>query len=205
VTDGANSSAFNPVKGRSHGVPVRAINHTDPCDLIVADIEKFVPGAETVEFVHAALAFENAPKSVQSAIVFVSANDDTILHYTPERAVDPDRGFRLLFLGLIWQELIRTGSEEYRYTTAARKPVFIAKGWEEAANQILTDKKLTEHIGARVQRQRDTEGETAAVVRLTNAFEHAGDFVPSAAVSKFRIIVSEELKRFTPTPTVAAK
>lgn len=205
VAEGANSPAFAPVKGRSQGLPVRGINHTDPCDLIVADLERFVPAAEMVEFVHGARAFEKAARAVQAAIVFVCEQEETILRYAPERAVDPERGKRLLFFCLIWQEIQRTGSEEYRCPQASGRAELIGKGWEAAANRILTDKGLADLLEGRLQRLRHTEGETAAAARLGSALEHAEEFVPSGALSQFRLLVGEELKRLAPAQTAAMK
>ncbi len=190
---GAGSPAFEPVRGRSQGISVRGIDHQDSSDLIVATLEKFVPASEQTEFRHAAKAFDQAPKDVQSAIIYICKEDNVIRHYTPEQCADRERGLRLLFFGQLWNEIGRTGSEEYRYTTTTGEQVLISKGWEASALQIQTDKTLADHLEARINRCQETEGEAATKARLQKAFESPGDWVPTAAVSKFREIIAAEL------------
>ncbi|MCI0538209.1 MAG: hypothetical protein L0Z50_23630 [Verrucomicrobiales bacterium] len=193
AAEGSSSPPFEPIRARSQGISVRAVTHADQSDLIVATLEKFVPGNEETEFKYAAKAFDAASKDVQDTIVYV-CDTNVIRHYTPEQAGDAERGYRLLFLGLLWNQINRTRSEDYRYTNDTAKQVLIAKGWEESARQLQTDKALADHIGARIARCREADGESATESKLKEAFENAGNLVPAAAVSKFREIIREETR-----------
>jgi hypothetical protein len=192
---GSNSPAFEPVRARSQGISVRGVNHADTSDLIVANLEKFVPASEQTEFTHAAEAFDRASREAQSAIIYITKDDDVIRLYKPEQCVDRDRGFTLLFMGLVWNEITRTGSEQYQYLSSTGENIIFSKGWKEAAVQLQTDKKVGDTIEERINRRCESEGQAATELRFKAAFDQPAQWVPSTAVPKFREILGSKLTK----------
>ena len=189
---GISCPAFEQVKARSDSVLCRAVNHADPTELFVLTESRYEPANEIVEFVACAKTFNAMPPDVQSLAITVVDDDSYITDYEPERRSDPDRPVRILVLGLLSGEVIRTGSEQYRERdiTNPRNGHF-GKGFEDAAASIRTDSDLGKRLEKRINQCFESEGQTAVLNRIRAAFTK-NDVVPAVMIPRFRQLLLDE-------------
>ena len=189
---GTSCPAFEQVKARSNSVLCRAINHADPTELFVVSESRYEPASEIVEFAACARTFSAMSPEIQSLAITVVDDDSDIIDYKPESRSDPERPYRLLVLGLLSGEVVRTGAEQYRERDITNpKNGHFAKGFEDAATSIRTDAELCDRLEKRINRSFEAEGQAAVLNRIRSTFT-TNDVVPAAVMPRFRQILLDE-------------
>jgi len=189
---GISCPAFEQVKVRSNSVLCRAINHADPTELFVVTESRYEPASEIVEFAACARTFSAMSPEIQSLAITVVDDDSEITDYKPESRSDPARPYRLLVLGLLSGEVVRTGAEQYRERDIINpKNGHFAKGFEDAAAAIRTDSELSNRLEKRINQCFEAEGQSAVLTRIRDSFK-ISEFVPAAVIPRFRQILLDE-------------
>ncbi len=196
VSGGDSSPLTRAIAERSEGCIVRGLEHESDLELIEFTEARFEPGAEIVELREASAALSHLSEDAKEVMITAVDEDDLILkHSQPERRSDPEAPYRLLVLGVITGQVIRSGSEQYRESDVTDpKNGHFGKGFEHAAHIIGTDVGLACRLESRIAQVFQSEGEAAVLQRIRESFS-ASDFVPSAAMPTFRRILLEEFKR----------
>lgn len=189
---GRSCPAFDQVKTRLNSLLCRAIGHADPSELLVVTESRYQPASEIVEFVACANTFNAMPRETQSLASTVADDDSEITDYKPESRSDPERPFRLLVLGLLSREVVRTGAEQSRERDIINsKNGHFAKSFEDAATAIRTDSELRHRLGKRINQCVEAEGLSAVLSRTRNAFS-TSETVLAAMIPRFRQILLDE-------------
>ena len=132
------------------------------------------------------------PRETQSLAITVVDEDSEITDYKPESRSDPERPYRLLVLGLLSGDVVRTGAEQYRERDITNpKNGHFAKGFEDAASAIRTDSELSGRLEKHINQTFETEGQATVLSRIREAFA-ATNIVPAAAAPRFRQMLLDE-------------
>ncbi len=189
---GTSCPAFEQVKTRSNGLLCRAVSHADLGELLVVTESRYEPASEIVEFVACAKTFSAMARETQSLAITVVDDDSEVADYRPESRFDPERPYRLLVLGLISGEIVRTGAEQYRERDIINpKNGHFGKGFEDAATSIRTDSELCDRLEKRINQSFEGEGQAAVLARIGSAFT-SNDIVPAAVIPRFRQVLLDE-------------
>jgi hypothetical protein len=202
VSGGDSSPLTRAIAERSEGCVVRGLEHENDGELIEITEARFEPGAEIVELREASAALNLLSEDAKAVMVTAVDDDDLILkHSQPERRSDPEAPYRLLVLGVITEQVLRSGSERYREVDVTDPTNgHFAKGFEQAAQAIGTDVALAARLESRIAQVFQSEGEAAVLQRIRESFTKS-DIAPTAAMPTFRRILLEEFKRRGGSPS----
>jgi hypothetical protein len=160
--------------------------------LLVVTESRYEPASEIVEFVACAKTFSAMTRETQSLAITVVDDDSEITDYKPESRSDPERPYRLLVLGLLSGEVVRTGAEQYRERDITNpKNGHFAKGFEDAASAIRTDSDLSARLEKRINQCFESEGQSAVLSRIRDSFS-TSEIVPATVIPRFRQILLDE-------------